>query len=87
MSNTSMQVPEGYQIVTRVGYRIPDTFHSLQAARVTGRKWWQFWLPETVNIYMTVEKIPSANIAETLNLPRTPLTAADVHAALNHLTQ
>ena len=61
MSNTSMQVPEGYQIVTRVGYRIPDTFHSLQAARVTGRKWWQFWLPETVNIYMTVEKIPSAN--------------------------
>jgi hypothetical protein len=61
MSNTSMQAPEGYQIVTRVGYRIPDTFHSLQAARVTGRKWWQFWLPETVNIYMTVEKIPSAN--------------------------
>ena len=62
MSNTSMQVPEGYQIATRVGYRIPDTFHSLQAARVTGRKWWQFWLPETVNIYMTVEKIPSANV-------------------------
>ena len=28
-----------------------------------------------------------ATIAETLNLPRTPLTAADVHAALNHLTQ
>ena len=28
-----------------------------------------------------------ATIAETLNLQRTPLTAADVHAALNHLTQ
>ena len=28
-----------------------------------------------------------ATIAESLNLPRTPLTAADVHAALNHLTQ
>lgn len=28
-----------------------------------------------------------ATIAEALNLPRTPLTAADVHAALNHLTQ
>ena len=28
-----------------------------------------------------------ATIAEAFNLPRTPLTAADVHAALNHLTQ
>jgi hypothetical protein len=28
-----------------------------------------------------------ATIAEALNLPRTPVTAADVHAALNHLTQ
>ena len=28
-----------------------------------------------------------ATIAETLNLQRTQLTAADVHAALNHLTQ
>ena len=28
-----------------------------------------------------------ATIAEAFNLPRTPLTAADVYAALNHLTQ
>jgi hypothetical protein len=28
-----------------------------------------------------------ATVAEALNLPRTPVTAADVHAALNHLTQ
>lgn len=56
-----MQVPEGYHLVTRVGYQIPDTFHAIQTARVTGRKWWQFWLPKNVNIYVTVEKISSAN--------------------------
>lgn len=61
MSTTSIQVPEGYRIVTRVSYGIPDHFHSIQMTWPTDRKWWQFWRPKTVNIYCTVEPVASAN--------------------------
>lgn len=51
-----MELPKGHKIVTRAAYKIPDKFHSIQAVYLTDRKWWQFWLPKTINIYCTVER-------------------------------
>jgi hypothetical protein len=52
-----MQVPEGHKIVMCVGYTIPDTFHAIESTIVTGRRWWQFWLPKAVFVYMNIVEI------------------------------
>lgn len=63
-----------------------DTVHGLRKQRAIARNFGQQMERERDKAVLELGAI-QATIAETLNLPRTPLTAADVHAALNHLTQ
>ena len=63
-----------------------DTVLRLRKQRAIARNFGQQMERERDKAVLELGAI-QATIAEALNLPRTPLTAADVHAALNHLTQ
>ena len=63
-----------------------DTVLRLRKQRAIARNFGQQMERERDKAILELGAI-QATIAESLNLPRTPLTAADVHAALNHLTQ
>ena len=65
---------------------VRDTVLRLRKQRAIARNFGQQMERERDKAVLELGAI-QATIAETLNLPRTPLTAADVHAALNHLTQ
>ena len=63
-----------------------DMVHGLRKQRAIARNFGEQMERERDKAILELGAI-QATIAESLNLPRTPLTAADVHAALNHLTQ
>lgn len=55
MNDVSIELKPDEWLMPRVSTYIVDNFQSVQIVQVT-KKWWQFWIPETMYLYSTIEK-------------------------------